>query len=430
VARVHHGERALNPWHELQDARATRKDSATDTRGRDALLRILSRMASQTPAVQPRLQYLDTLRLGLTLLVIVHHSLIAYGGAGSWFYVEPNDWERWSVAATVVTVANQFYFMGLFFLVAGYFTPGAFDRKGPRRFLWDRCVRLGLPLALALLFVCPYLELMKSRSLGHATSGYWHELFWRLREGELSPGPLWFVEALLGFSVLYAVGRVAVEPWLPDLRSSPVASAEKAEVGQRQLVLLTLGIAGLSFAIRIFCPIGQEVAHLQLGFFGQYAILFAAGVCGARRDLFTQLPSRLLTTWTPGAIVAFVTLLVFAAMSGGLTPDGARRLTGGLQWRAAIAVTLESIYCVGAIVTLLVLFRDHVHAPAMTGTFAPDAYAVYVIHAPILVTISLAMRFWATSPPVKALIAASAAIIVSFAASHALRRVGVVRRVL
>jgi peptidoglycan/LPS O-acetylase OafA/YrhL len=384
-------------------------------------------MAAQT-SMQPRLQYLDTLRLGLTLLVNVHHTLITYGGAGSWFHIEPNDWSRWSVVATVVTVANQFYFMGLFFLIAGYFTPGAFDRKGLRRFLWDRCVRLGIPLVLALFFACPFLELMKSRSLGHTTSGYWNELLWRLREGELSPGPLWFVETLLGFSVLYAIGRAAVERWRPDVASSPTRA--KAEVGQRELVLLALGIAAVSFAIRVFLPIGQEVAHLQLGFFGQYAILFAVGVWGARRDLFTHLPSGLLKTWTPGAVVAFVALLLFAAISGGLSPEGARRLTGGLQWRAAIAVTLESIYCVGAIVTLLVLCRDRVRAPALTGTFAPDAYAVYVLHAPVLVSITMAMRPWTAPPPAKALIAATAAIVACFAVSHALRRVAVVRRVL
>src|SRR5262249_41062233 len=149
------------------------------------------------------------LRLALTALVIVHHALIAYGAMGSWFYVEPTDWRGWAKAGTVVTAANQLYFMGLFFLLAGYFTPGALARKGVRKFVTDRAIRLGIPLVLAYVFACPYLELIKSQSLDHPTDGYWHELWWRLKSGELGPGPLWFVETLLGFSVLYALVRPA-----------------------------------------------------------------------------------------------------------------------------------------------------------------------------------------------------------------------------
>ncbi|MGB8379965.1 MAG: hypothetical protein WCG47_01735 [Dermatophilaceae bacterium] len=35
--------------------------------------------------------------------------------------------------------------LGLLFLLAGYFVPPAYDRKGPRRFLRKRWSRLGVP---------------------------------------------------------------------------------------------------------------------------------------------------------------------------------------------------------------------------------------------------------------------------------------------
>ena len=38
--------------------------------------------------------------------------------------------------------------MGLFLLISAYFVPGSYDRKGAGRFLKDRLVRLGIPLAL------------------------------------------------------------------------------------------------------------------------------------------------------------------------------------------------------------------------------------------------------------------------------------------
>jgi fucose 4-O-acetylase-like acetyltransferase len=36
--------------------------------------------------------------------------------------------------------------MGVLFLISGYVSPGSLDRKGPRRFVTDRLIRLGIPL--------------------------------------------------------------------------------------------------------------------------------------------------------------------------------------------------------------------------------------------------------------------------------------------
>lgn len=50
---------------------------------------------------------------------------------------------------------NQSYFMGPFFLLAGYYTPRSFDRRGPRRYLTDRLMRLGIPLLIFLFVLYP-----------------------------------------------------------------------------------------------------------------------------------------------------------------------------------------------------------------------------------------------------------------------------------
>ena len=36
-----------------------------------------------------RLFYLDNLRIYLTILVILHHAALAYGGAGNWDVIDP-----------------------------------------------------------------------------------------------------------------------------------------------------------------------------------------------------------------------------------------------------------------------------------------------------------------------------------------------------
>ena len=40
---------------------------------------------------------------------------------------------------------NAAFFMGLFFLIAGYFSAAAYARRGPWRFLAARALRLGTP---------------------------------------------------------------------------------------------------------------------------------------------------------------------------------------------------------------------------------------------------------------------------------------------
>ena len=64
-------------------------------------------------------------------------------------------WDAWSStaqnsasSATLVmfNAFNQSFFMGFFFLLAGYFTAPALAKKGYSRFLQDRMLRLGIPL--------------------------------------------------------------------------------------------------------------------------------------------------------------------------------------------------------------------------------------------------------------------------------------------
>lgn len=77
-------------------------------------------------AAVSRLAGFDRLRTVLTVLVIAHHTAITYGGSGGWFYREVRDGGApLSLAFTLFCSINQAFFMGLFFLLAGYFSPPA-----------------------------------------------------------------------------------------------------------------------------------------------------------------------------------------------------------------------------------------------------------------------------------------------------------------
>jgi hypothetical protein len=66
-----------------------------------------------------RTYFIDRLRVVLTVLVILHHTAITYGGSGGWFYREVHDGSTpTSLLLTVFCAVNQSFFMGMLFLLA------------------------------------------------------------------------------------------------------------------------------------------------------------------------------------------------------------------------------------------------------------------------------------------------------------------------
>lgn len=153
-----------------------------------------------TPQPRPRLHYLDNLRVMLTVLVVLHHVAITYGNIPIWFYTEPAQ-DASGVALDVFVTVNQTFFMGLFFLISGFFTPGSHDRKGGRAFLRDRFIRLGIPLLAFLVLLRPI------AGLGGFTAPENDLPYWLFYLVTWDPGPMWFVEVLLVFVLVYALIR-------------------------------------------------------------------------------------------------------------------------------------------------------------------------------------------------------------------------------
>ena len=70
--------------------------------------------------IMKRLNYLDTLKIVLTLLVVFHHAAEPYYPDSAWPYKPSNTDEMMPWIWHFLSV-NAAFFMGLFFLIAGYF---------------------------------------------------------------------------------------------------------------------------------------------------------------------------------------------------------------------------------------------------------------------------------------------------------------------
>ncbi|MEU8322272.1 acyltransferase [Nonomuraea sp. NPDC048881] len=237
-----------------------------------------------------RLLAVDNLRVLLTALVVAHHVAVTYGNIPLWYYTEPAA-DPSGTALDILVVFDQAFFMGFFFLVSGFFTPGSHDRKGGRAFVRDRLVRLGVPLLVFLLLLRPLL-----------TIGEHGMPFWKWYIVSWDPGPMWFVEVLIVFALLYAWWRRA---------GGQRAGAERGGAPSlKGVVLFTLGLAAATLLWRIPVPQGTYVPVLGLPtpyFLPQYAAMFAAGVVAFRRGWFEALPGR---AGRAGFVVAGVATVV------------------------------------------------------------------------------------------------------------------------
>ena len=106
-------------------------------------------------STKARLFFIDNLRIALIVLVVLHHLAITYGHSGGWYYYEGQPDMVTSIVFTLFNAVNQAFFMGFFFMISGYFTPGSYDRKGGGSFLKDRLLRLGIPLLFFIIIIDP-----------------------------------------------------------------------------------------------------------------------------------------------------------------------------------------------------------------------------------------------------------------------------------
>ncbi|NUT44433.1 MAG: acyltransferase family protein [Thermoactinospora sp.] len=367
------------------------------------------------PRIHGRLFFLDRVRVLLTVLVVLHHAALTYSGFDLWYYHEPpaNEWGR---LLDLFLLLNQTYFMGLFFLISAFFVPGALDRKGGCRFLLDRLLRLGLPLLAMVFVVVPLAKLAAYRSEDARRPLPYLDFYLR----ELEQGPGWFLATLLVFVTAYAVVR-GIRPGRarPRGRRGPLRAREAAGFAA---LLVLLGIVW-----RVWQPL-DRVPLLQMpvpSYLPQYVCMFAAGVVSYRRGVLTAVPAW-AARWGFG-LAAAATLALLPVAVGDPGATGARLVLAQVAHGS-----FDGLYCVGMSLGILGLFyRRAAGPPRAFGRFLADhAYAVYVVHAVVLVGVSVAFSGLSVGPLEKFALVGAVSLPLCWAAAAGVRALPYVKRVL
>ena len=367
--------------------------------------------------------YVDRLRTVMTAFVILHHTAITYGAIGGWFWHEIDPSRAASSQLLILfCTTNQAYFMGFFFLLAGYFTPASLERKGYARFIGDRFIRLGLPLLAFILILGPLTAAIVTAAEGN---GFWPTIAYLWNHHQIINGPLWFAQALLIFSLLYCVWRAVFGATLTESQPTP-----RPVPAGRWWLLSALATGAAALAIRQIVPTGENVFGLQLGYFATYIVLFAVGIAAWRFDWLRQLNWKNAREGIIAFLIAWPAMPVGIAVAHAVTGRGGSNFSGGLSWTAILYALWEPFVAWGLIALWLLVFHERMNQPsALWAWLNRRAYAVYIIHPPVLVGISLLLHGWVAPALVKFGVVGLLACIATWLAADPLVRLPGLRRV-
>jgi glucans biosynthesis protein C len=309
--------------------------------------------------------------------------------------------------------------MGLLFLISGYFSPGSLERKGVRRFVKDRLIRLGIPL-LIFFFALNPIAAIGSYAMPASLSGITTPLSWQVYPQLVGLGPMWFVAMLLVFDISFAIWWAARRNRMPREESSNEPPRYRAIAAFIFILALT------SYLIRIVIPIGEFVAGFPtLAYLPQYVSFFIIGIVAVHHNWLRNVPKSMGRVRF--ALVVVATIIVFPIAIS----EGATNVAGYGSWQSAVYALWDSTVAVGMTLGLVTLFRDRVNWSGRFSRFLQrHSYTVYVIQAPIIVFVAVALMELSLEHLLKFGLAAVITVPLCFATAYLVLKIPFASRVL
>src|SRR3984893_5360190 len=149
----------------------------------------------RTPA---RIVAFDRARTFITLLVVIHHSVVNYTYFGN------GDRIRW-LGFDLVVLFNDSFFMAFMFLISGLFVHDSLTRRGAAGYLRQRAWRLGVPLLISIFVLIPiayYASFLRYHLPGTTDFNFFHYWWHMLTIGPWPSGQSWFLWVLLTFDLI------------------------------------------------------------------------------------------------------------------------------------------------------------------------------------------------------------------------------------
>jgi peptidoglycan/LPS O-acetylase OafA/YrhL len=406
-----------------------------------AKAQILTGKANPVPAASPRDARLDYLRAFIVLLVLLHHSVLAYAvlwpAQPTTFRILPApivDPQRWA-GFDVLVIFNDTFFMALMFLLSGLFVWPGLERKGGARFLRDRILRLGVPFAVAAGILMP-LAYYPSYVATGADPGFFAYARALLSLGFWPGGPAWFIWLLVVFDAVAAGLHVLRCRWTANTQAPRLLGVPG---GPAAFVAMLLVVSALVY-VPMELVFGAD-RWVTLGAFSfqasrllLYATYFLAGVelgaLGTQSGILARNAglARRWPIWFAAGLAAYALRLAII-ITLVLPVAGAHR---PLPLTLHLLSDFTFVLCCSTIsLAFIALFcRFTVAHQPVFDSLSASSYGMYLVHYPVVVWLQFALLAVALGPIAKGAIVFVGAAALSWGIVVALHRVPVIARVI
>ena len=379
-----------------------------------------------------RIAPLDRARTFVTLLVVLHHSVLNFTYFGN------GDPQRW-LGFDLVVLFNDSFFMAFMFFISGLFVRDGLNDKGWAVFLRDRAWRLGIPFLISVFVLMPiayYPTFLRYHLPGTTDFNFLH--FWRniFVVGPWPSGPAWFLWVLLSLDVA-AAAVWCVAPRAISALSRMVDGARDRPIALF-LAFLAITIAAYEplrvyFGDASWLEIGSLPLPIQTSRILLYTVYFFAGVIvgatGLRAGLLAadgKLAKR-WRLWAGVAAVFYAAILMLVYIHHNwiehfdLAP---------LWWHRSYSLAFAIYSGAMAFTVMAIQLRSADVRWPLLDAMRPSAYGIYLLHYIFIVWLQYAVYDLPLHAGAKFAIVFIGTLSMSWGLTIALRKIPLVARMI
>src|ERR1700680_4233157 len=323
-----------------------------------------------------RIVALDRARTFITLLVLLHHSVVNYT------YFGHGDAMRW-LGFDLVVLFNDSFFMAFMFLISGLFVRDSLARKGAGTFLRGRAWRLGVPFLISVLVLMPiaYYPTFLRYHLPDTTDLNFLHFWWHtITIGPWPSGPAWFLWVLLALdamaAALWAIAPGIIDAWgrlvyAPRNRPMP-AFGVFVIVSIASYLPMHLAFGDISWLEPARFPLPIQTSRILL-----YPAYFFTGVCVGAVNLRAGLLAengelaRRWPLWLVFALTFYVAILVLVYAHHDWVADFD---TPPLVWKVAYGLGFAAFSAAMAFTVSAIFLRFTGAGLGLLDAMQPSAY--------------------------------------------------------
>ncbi len=379
-----------------------------------------------------RIVALDRARTFVTLLVLLHHSVINY----TWF--GNGDPMRW-LGFDLVVLFNDSFFMAFMFFISGLFVRNSLARKGSAMFVRERTWRLGVPFLISVFVLMPvayYPSFLRYHLPGTTDFNFLHFWWHTLTIGPWPSGSAWFLWVLLALDVMAAAvwwiapGTIdALGRLIYVARDRPVTVFGVFMIASITAYLpMHLAFGDISWLEWDGFPLPIQTSRILLypAYFiagvGVGAVNLRAGLLAENGELARRWP-----VWLAFALVFYLVILGLVYIHHNWVADFG---SPPLLWKTSYGLAFAIYSAAMAFTVSAVFLRSAESSWRLFDALRPSAYGIFLLHYIFIIWLQYAVYDHPFPAAVKFAIVLSGTLSMSWALTVMLRKIPAVARMI